>query len=340
MIGSRVRVPALLLISLALGACGDAAAGTGAPIRVVIPAGASFREAVDSLERVGLVTSPRLFGFYATLGGRDRELRPGTYRIPRGSNWPYIVEALTEGRGLVRTVTIPEGFALQAIVPLLSRTLGVPSDSVEAAVRDTALRRALDVPAPTLEGYLFPDTYTFGDGTTARGAVRVMTKRFQEKWEDEWDERLQTLALSRHDVLTLASIVEKEARLDEERPVIAAVYHNRLKKRMLLQADPTVQYARGRHTGRVLYRDLEIESRYNTYKYPGLPPGPIASPGAASMQAALFPAGVSYLYFVAHPDGHHEFRNTFAEHSRAAAEIRRAAAKSRASAPTSRTPRK
>lgn len=339
MIASRVHASALVLICIAGSACGDATAGAGAPIRVVIPAGASFAEAVDSLERVGLVTSPRLFSFYAARTGRDRELRPGTYRIPRGSNWPYIMQALTEGRGIVRTVTIPEGFSLQQIVPLLSRTLGVSADSVEAAVRDTALRRELDVPAPTLEGYLFPDTYTFGDGTTARSAVRMMTKRFREKWQDEWDERLETLALSRHNVLTLASIVEKEARLDEERPVIAAVYHNRLKKRMLLQADPTVQYARGSHTGRVLYRDLEIESRYNTYKYPGLPPGPIASPGVASIQAALFPAGVSYLYFVAHPDGHHEFRNTFAEHSRAAAEIRREV-RSRASKPAASAPRK
>jgi UPF0755 protein len=129
--------------------------------------------------------------------------------------------------------------------------------------------------------------------------------------------------MSRHDVITLASIVEKEARLPEERAAISAVYHNRLKKGMLLQADPTVQYALGRHVERVLYKDLEIDSPYNTYRKPGLPPGPIASPGAASIEAALFPANVPYLFFVAHPDGHHEFRVTFAEHEKAVQEARR-----------------
>ena len=131
--------------------------------------------------------------------------------------------------------------------------------------------------------------------------------------------------MSRHDIMTLASIVEKEARLAEERPVISAVYHNRLRIGMALQADPTVQYALGRHVDRVLYRDLEVDSRYNTYKHVGLPPGPIASPGAASIEAALYPAKVPYLFFVAHPDGHHEFRQTFSEHTEARAQIRREA---------------
>jgi UPF0755 protein len=131
--------------------------------------------------------------------------------------------------------------------------------------------------------------------------------------------------MSRHDIVTLASIVEKEARLAEERPVISAVYHNRLRRQMPLQADPTVQYARGAHRERVLYRDLEVESPYNTYRNPGLPPGPIASPGKASLEAALFPAQVSYLFFVAHPDGHHEFRDTFREHVEARQDIRRQA---------------
>ena len=130
--------------------------------------------------------------------------------------------------------------------------------------------------------------------------------------------------MSRHDVMALASIIEKEARLPEERPVISAVYHNRLRARMPLQADPTVQYALGRHVDRVLYKDLEVSSAYNTYKHAGLPPGPIASPGLPSIQAALFPANVPYLFFVATPDGHHEFRTTFSEHREAIGEIRKA----------------
>ncbi len=142
-------------------------------------------------------------------------------------------------------------------------------------------------------------------------------RRFEQVWQPEWSMRLDTLGLSRNDVMALASIVEKEARLPEERPVIAAVYMNRLRNHMLLQADPTVQYALGEHQSRVLYKHLEVESAYNTYKHPGLPPGPIASPGRASIVAALYPANVPYLYFVALPDGHHEFRNDFAGHESA-----------------------
>ena len=144
---------------------------------------------------------------------------------------------------------------------------------------DTALLHQLDVPTPTLEGYLFPDTYIFAMGTTARAAVTTMVKRFEQVWKPEWTARLDTLHLSRNDVMALASIVEKEARVAQERPVIAAVYLNRLRHGMLLQADPTVQFVLGKHVARVYYKDLEIDSPYNTYKHKGLPPGPIASPG-------------------------------------------------------------
>jgi UPF0755 protein len=295
-------------------------------VRVVIPSGASFREATDSLTHAGVVGSPRLFRAYAKFGGHDRAVQAGTYLLPRDAPWAYVVDALTQGKGVVGTITIPEGFAISQIVPLVAKSLGTPADSVEAAVRDTALRRRLDIPTATLEGYLFPSTYTFAAGTPARVVVTEMVQEFERRWRPEWEAQLGKLSMNRHDVVTLASIIEKEARLAEERPVISAVYHNRLKRRMLLQADPTVQYARGQHTNRVLYRDLEVDSPYNTYRNVGLPPGPIASPGTASIEAALFPANVPYLYFVAHPDGHHEFRTTFAEHTQAIREIRRDAA--------------
>jgi UPF0755 protein len=269
------------------------------------------------------VASPRLFRLYASARRRDRDLKAGTYALDRSASWSAVLDALTRGKGLVHTVTIPEGFALSSIAPLLGRALSVPPDSVMTAASDSALRHRLDVPTPTLEGYLFPDTYTFAEGTSPEEAVRMLVARFEQVWKPEWTTRLQALAMSRHDVITLASIIEKEARLAEERPVISAVYHNRLKRGMLLQADPTVQYALGRHVDRVLYKDLEVDSRYNTYKHAGLPPGPIASPGAASIEAALYPASVPYLYFVAAPDGHHEFRETYAEHTEARAQIRR-----------------
>jgi len=313
----RLGVASLALLA----ACGGASGGPG--VRVTIPPGANFGVAVDSLARARVVSSPRLFRLYASLLGRDRALKAGTYVFPPGASWNDVLDALTRGKGLVHTVTIPEGFALSSIVPLLARALSVPPESVVAAATDSALRHQLDVPTPTLEGYLFPDTYTFADGTSAQEAVRMLVARFERGWKPEWNARLQALAMSRHDIITLASIIEKEARLAEERPVISAVYHNRLRIGMLLQADPTVQYALGRHVDRVLYKDLEVDSHYNTYKYPGLPPGPIASPGEASIEAALYPANVPYLYFVAHPDGHHEFRQTYSEHSEAKAQIRR-----------------
>ena len=303
-----------MLAAAALTACGQP---HGRPVRVIIPRGASFTEATDSLARGKIVKWPTGFRILARIRGKDRNIKPGTYLLKPGTSWAEVLSALNGGLGLVNSVTIPEGFALSQISPLLARRLSLPLDSVKAAVRDTALRSRLDVPTPMLEGYLFPDTYAFPDGTTARAAVTEMVKRFEREWKPEWDARLIELAMNRHDIITLASIIEKEAKLPEERPVISAVYHNRLKKQMLLQADPTVQYALPAHTPRVLYRDLEVKSPYNTYMYAGLPPGPIASPGGPSIVAALFPANVVYLYFVAFRDGHHVFSTTLAEHESA-----------------------
>jgi UPF0755 protein len=296
--------------------------GTG-EVRVLVPRGATLRLAAESLAKAGVVQNATAFRLYGMLRGSDRSIRAGTYVFKRGISWGEVLDDLRGGKGLEHAITIPEGWSLMQIVPQLARVLEVPVDSVQAAVRDTALLHRLDVPTPTLEGYLFPDTYVFPDGTTARAAIRVMVERFERVWQPEWNARLQALALSRHDVMALASIVEREARLPEERPVIAAVYLNRLKAGMLLQADPTVQYALGKHVARVFYRDLEVDSPYNTYKHTGLPPGPIASPGKPSIVAALNPANVPYTYFVAHPDGHHEFTTNFAAHSIAVRDARR-----------------
>jgi len=305
----------------ALAACRGSGSGR---VRVIIPHGSTLRVAAESLAHAGVVQSATMFRVYAKLRGSDRSIRAGTYVFQRGGSWGEVLDDLRGGKGLEHAITIPEGWSLYQIVPQLARVLDAPIDSVHAAVRDTALLHALDVPTPTLEGYLFPDTYVFPDGTTPRAAVRVMVDRFQRVWQPDWNQRLQALAMSRNDVMALASIVEKEARLPEERPVIAAVYLNRLKTGMLLQADPTVQYALGKHVTRVMYKDLEIESPYNTYKHAGLPPGPIASPGRPSIVSALNPAKVPYRYFVAYPDGHHEFTTNFAQHSIAVRSARRA----------------
>ena len=311
-----------LVAALALAGVACRGGGSG-QARVVVPRGASLRVAADSLEKAGVIQNATVFRIYASLRGRDRSIRAGTYQFKRGESWGDVLADLQGGRGLVRSITIPEGWALSQIVPQLARVLGAPVDSVQAAVRDTALLHRLDIPTATLEGYLFPDTYVFPEGTTPRQAVGVMVARFQKVWQPEWNAQLQKQAMSRHDVMALAAIVEKEARRPEERPVIAAVYLNRLKSGMRLQADPTVQYALGQHVARVLYKHLETDSPYNTYRYAGLPPGPIASPGKPAIVASLYPANVPYRFFVAYPDGHHEFTTTFAQHSVAVKSARR-----------------
>jgi UPF0755 protein len=283
-----------------------------------------MRIAAESLSHAHVISFARGFRVYASLRGNDRGIRAGTYLFHRNASWSFVLDALRAGKGLVHIVTIPEGFSLAQIESSLETKLGSTHDSIVAAGRDTGLLHALDLSAPTLEGYLFPDTYVFPDGTTPRVAVATMVRRFDQIWKPEWTARLDTIHLSRNDVITLASLVEKEARVPEERPVIAAVYLNRLREGELLQADPTVQYALGKHVARVLYKDLEVDSPYNTYKHKGLPPGPIASPGKASIEAALYPANVPYKYFVAFPDGHHEFRKDLAAHELAVAQARRA----------------
>jgi UPF0755 protein len=316
---------------LALAACGSGGID-GPAVQVTIPSGASFRAIADSLEARGVVRSARLFRWYASVGGRDRAVKPGTYALRAGQPWGAVIDALIEGRGLMLSVTIPEGFDLRQIVPRLSRALDIPESALQAAVQDSVWRAERQVPAETLEGYLFPDTYRFTMGTPAHAAVRAMLDRFDAVWRPEWDARLAALGITRHQALTMASLVEKEARIAEERPTIAAVYWNRVRVGMRLQADPTVQYALPAHVDRLLFVHLEVDSPYNTYRYDGLPPGPIASPGAASIDAALNPADVPYLFFVAHPDGHHEFRRTFAEHQQAIQMVRREARARRAAA--------
>jgi UPF0755 protein len=305
--------------ALALAASGCGESGNA---RVTVPVGATMRLAADSLESAGVIGSARIFSFYARFRDRDRRIKAGTYILDRRASWDQIIDALEVGRGIVLTVTIPEGWDLKTMMPVISRVMNVPEAELDSAARDTTLIRRLGIPTPSLEGYLFPETYLLPEGSAALPIVRRLVSEFERRWKPEWNAQLETLGMTRHQVITLASIIEKEARVATERPTISAVYHNRLKRGMLLQADPTVLYALGRHESRVLYRHLEVKSPYNTYRNVGLPPGPIASPGSASIEAALFPADVPFLYFVAHPDGHHEFRATLREHNEAVRQMR------------------
>jgi UPF0755 protein len=320
---NRARTLVAIVTAVIIVACGGSG-GSAALARTTIPYKASMRQAAESLSRAGLIKNPRLFVVYARVFGRGKVVRAGTYELRKNLGYGGILEALSGGKGLVRTVTIPEGFSVSQVVRAVSTKLQVPPESVEVAVRDTALRHRLNAPAATLDGYLFPDTYTLQEGATARDAITLMVKRFEQVWKPQWTARLDTIGLTRNDVMALASIVEKEARLPQERPVIAGVYMNRLRQGMLLQADPTVQYALPVHQTRLLYKHLKVKSDYNTYINKGLPPGPIASPGRPSIEAALYPAAVPYRYFVAFPDGHHEFRATEAQHNAIVGEARKA----------------
>jgi UPF0755 protein len=299
--------------------------------RVTIPTGASVRIVADSLRAHGVVESSAWFRALARLRLSERRLKAGIYDLPRNLGAWNAISALQAGRVATIRFTAPEGLSLLDLATLGESRLGIRADSIMAAARESPWLAELDVGREDLEGFLHPETYTLPLPITARSLVNAMAAEFERTWKPEWDRRLDSLELSRTDLVTLASIVEAEARHPEERPIIAGVYHNRLRRGMLLQADPTVQYAIQRTTGqrksRLYFKDLDVESPYNTYQRAGLPPGPINSPGTESLVAALYPADVPWLYFVAGPDGHHLFSRTLTEHNQAIARLRRSGAR-------------
>lgn len=317
---------ALVAAIIACAACGGPEPGSAERVRVHVPAGAGALEVGERLHRSGLIDHPRLFAAYARLTGAQARLKSGEYAFRPGQSWRSILRAIERGEVVTVPVTVPEGFTLDRIAPRLAELTGISPDSVLRAARDTGLVRRLELPGPTLEGYLFPETYRFARGVSLERVFETMARRYRAFWGPEERARSDSLGLSVRDVTTLASIVEREARLPEERRIIAGVFLNRLERGMPLQADPTVRYALGSWDGRLLYRDIEAvaDDPYNTYTHRGLPPGPIASPGSASLEAVLRPAEVPYLYFVARPDGSHVFSTTQREHVEAKNRIRRA----------------
>lgn len=314
-------LPALLM---ALAAC--QAAPRGPAERVVIPRGATFRQATDSLAARGLVRWRPWFLIVARVGQFDRAIRPGVYEFVPGTSALGILRDLRAGRFVAVRLTVPEGRTVADIASIAEGRLGIPADSIRAASRDTALLRHYGIPGGSAEGYLAPETYLVPADATAGDLVRLLLDQFLADWPQAWSARLDSIQLDRHQVVTLASIVEGEAQVDEERPVIAGVYLNRLRIGMALQADPTVQYAIQLATGarkpRLVNADYAFPSPYNTYLNPGLPPGPVGSPGRKSIEAVLYPASVTYLYFVASGGGRHAFSRTYDEHLRNVARAR------------------
>lgn len=279
----------------------------------------------SELQRGGLIDYPRAFALYARIKGAGRDLKAGHYRFRVGQSWGEILGALRSGELVTVPLTIPEGFTLREIAPRIAELSGLPADSVRAFLENPALAEQLGVPGPTLEGYLFPETYRFSEGLEVAAIVRELVARYRSFWGPRERALADSLELSEREVVTLASIVEEETRRGEERPRIAGVYLNRLRIGMLLQADPTVQYALGEPKPRLLFRDIDsvADHPYNTYVQPGLPPGPIASPGEASLRAVLEPEEHDFLFFVARPDGSHVFTRTAREHVNAINRIRR-----------------
>ncbi len=289
------------------------------PTRIIIPPGATLATAADTLKRNGVIKSAVLFRTMASMFGRGGTVpRPGRYIVPRGAPYATLIDQLLTGRGQFRRLTIPEGWSILQIARLMQDSLRIPVDSLISATRDSARRAKMGTPAADVEGYLFPATYDFGDGISAGQVVDSMLITFDRRWKRAWDPVLQQAGRSRHAAVTLASIVEKEAGRSSDRALIAAVYSNRLRAGMRLQADPTVVYAMGMVSKqRVMFDDLKFVSPYNTYRVGGLPPGPIASPGTASIAAAVEPAASDAMFFVAFPDGHSQFTKSFAEHTKA-----------------------
>jgi UPF0755 protein len=288
-------------------------------IEVTVPAGAAFDSVLDTLVDRGVVAGRRRFRFYARVTGADRRIRSGSYALAPGASWGEILETLTSGTMMTFGLTIPEGFTIADMVPRVAETIERPADSVRAHLTDPSAHQQWNVPGPGLEGYLFPDTYRFARGVALDVVIEAMVTRYHEAWTPERIARLEALDMSENELMTLASIIQAEARRVEEMQTISAVYHNRLRLGYRLQADPTVLYALGGRRERLLFAAIDsvADNPYNTYTQRGLPPGPIAAPGEAAIHAALYPADESYLYFVARPDGRHIFTNSLEEHNRA-----------------------
>jgi UPF0755 protein len=291
----------------------------GDEVFVELPAGFGVSAIGERLTDAGIVPDAWTFRLAARLGGVERRLQAGEYRFAAAATPREVAARIAHGDVYTKSMTFPEGLTVAEMAGVFGRSgLGTPAD-FQAAAGDVSLVAELDPDAQTLEGYLFPSTYALPRRAGAAGTVQVMVSEFTRAF----DARLRADATARHmtprEVVTLASIIEKETARPEERPIVSAVYQNRLRIGMPLQCDPTVIYAlmlARRWDGNIRKPDLQIDSPYNTYRIRGLPPGPIGSPGRSALEAAVHPADVKYLYFVSRNDGTHVFAATLDEHNR------------------------
>lgn len=322
-------VAALLLVLVALASCGGAwlalsptPAAQAGPLVVEVPAHEGVVGIASRLSDAGVIRSRLAFVAVTFVRGHVRRLKAGEYEIPRDASMLDIADLLASGRVRQHLILLREGATVAELARALEADRLARADDVLRAATDEHLRRALGVTGPSLEGYLFPDTYQFVRGMSVDEMLGRMVQRLRSKLTPEILDRARARGLDVHQLLTLASIIEREAIDPGEQRLISAVFWNRLRMDMPLQADPTVQYAVAKERRALSRGDLATDHPYNTYAHRGLPPGPIASPGLGAIEAALDPAPVKYLYFVARDDRRHYFSTTVAEHNAAVVRYR------------------
>jgi UPF0755 protein len=308
-------ISALLLLGF-LSAYVNLPSGPKGVIEVRVDRRENFATVAARLKKHKVIANERLFVLWARLWSLDRRIRWGIYRFELPSSPHNVLKRMILGQGAFRRVTVPEGLTVREIADLFDREGIADKAQLLAANTDSKLLARLGLTGKSLEGYLFPDTYHFTPLMGPHDLLAAMKKRF--------DDAVGTLAvrdnglgLSVHEVVTLASLIEKESGVEDERPLISAVFHNRLKQKMPLQSDPTVIYGLKKFSGNLTRNDLQRPGPYNTYRIQGLPPGPICNPGLSALRAAILPAQVPYLYFVSKNDGSHLFSSTIADHDRA-----------------------
>jgi UPF0755 protein len=283
-----------------------------------ISRGTGLREIATKIEKCGVVKSDKIFILYVMFKGKHNRLQAGEYEFSPGESMSDVIEKIARGDVIVRKITIPEGLNINEIADLLE-TKGVISrrEFIEKATRADLAKELIGKPLSSFEGYLFPETYYYKKGVTAEELINMMTSRFKIIW-NSLKIRRDEINLTDQEIVTLASIIEKETGEPSERNMISEVFHNRLKLGMRLESDPTVIYALGNNFDGDLTREkLKTTSNYNTYRISGLPPGPIANPGKASLEAALNPTDFNYLYFVSKGEGRHEFSTSYRDHRKA-----------------------
>ena len=291
-------------------------------VTVRIEPGWSMRVVADHLARRGVVHHAWPVAAVARWRGVDREIHPGDFRFRGTVTIDDVLRELESPLAALQLVTIPEGRTAAEVTSILEADGLGGSDVFDCVARSPQWLLELDLPSTGVEGYLFPDTYAFSRSAPPGRMLRYMVERFRDE-TGHLTEAREAMGMTVHDMVTLASMIEKETGADAERPLISAVFHNRLRLGMPLQSDPTVVYDRPDFHGPITRADLQHPSPYNTYQHVGLPPGPICNPGLAALDAAVHPAQVNYLYFVSRNDGTHEFSTTLADHQRAVARYRR-----------------